>query len=722
MREFRPGALIKLAGAITVPFEEELQAPLLGELGNIPLSDVIDGSHPLRPVFDHPAPPIKIHTGNLPAPLRVEILWWAARSLSVGTVVSGAAVNWLDTHWTSVAELLADGHRSPPRSVLERTHAEWAAAIRRVRVREGAPLKKQSLDSYLNSLFGRLSQALQIACLPLEWWEHDLWVPGLDRRIPIRSVEPSGNKTCSWSRIPQPWLRSAAKWHGRVALETGQACWSTVLRKQEGITRLSQFLTEKGIDDPGLVADPEAELPAFALDFLGWMQRQPNRLNKGPLSKSFCRDIQTIVANFYEDLFTHRLEVAKTLGDDRWRSLSPFHASVLSTAHRLRIPRFRERLESFEPDVLRAINAHVDIIGLPKDQARTVVVDGHATEVTGIGDQQAMRIYLLLLRLGRRASEVLLLERDPLIPLTGLTPSAEGEGAFVARLRYAQTKIENAPDTIPIEADVAGIVREQQEWLARREAQLANGSRSRWLFVRPQQNRLGLAPYAYSTLIGRVRRLAIAIQLNDSEGKPVAMTRTHQFRHTKATSLLNAGVPLTVIQRYLGHVTPNMTAHYAKLREHTLREAFLALEKVRADGTPSVMGSSDLYEVLQLDRRTDRILPNGWCLLPPRQSCEKGNACLTCDLFVTDRSHLEGLQRQQEATAALIDQRRQDFVARFGEPMSDGHVWLEPRLREARALDALLAALDQSDTIRGAGVTGRSDGTSTLINIIPKPI
>lgn len=424
---------------------------------------------------------------------------------------------------------------------------------------------------------------------------------------------------------------------------------------------------------------------------------------------------------FYTDLFTHRVEVAKTLGDERWRSLSPFHASVLSTAHRLRMPRFREHLESFEPDVLRAINAHVDIIGLPKDQTRAVVVDGQPSEVRGIGDPQAMRIYLLLLRLGRRASEVLLLDRDPLISLAGLGSTAEGDGAFVARLRYAQTKIDNAPDTIPVEADVVGIIREQQEWLAQREESLANGARSRWLFVRPQQNRLGLAPYAYSTLLGRVRRLSAAIQLKDSEGRPVALTRTHQFRHTKATSLLNAGVPLTVIQRYLGHVTPNMTAHYAKLREHTLREAFLALEKLRADGSPSVMEASDLYDVLQLDRRTDRILPNGWCLLPPRQVCEKGNACLTCDMFVTDRSHLDALSRQRDATAALIDQRRAEFAAKFGEPMSDEHVWLEPRLREARALKGLLSALTDAETVRGGGVPGRSDGTSTLISITRKP-
>lgn len=724
MAEFRAGALIKVAAPVSVPFDDHLHTSLLSDLDAIPVSSsvlVLDDDHPLRAAFDHPAPPTKIHLVNLPGPIRVEILWWATRALSVGTAISGAAVNWLDTHWTKVALLLSDGHRPPPQSMLERTHDEWTAAVRHVRVRAGAPLGKNSVDARLNALIGRLCQALQIACLPQDWWEHDLWVPGLDRRIPIRPVEPSWNRTCSWARIRQPWLRSAAKWHCRVALETGRFRWSTVLRKAECLTRFSQFLAEVGIDDPLLVRDVEVELPGLALDFLSWLQRQPNRMGDSPLSKSFCRDIQSVVGPFYTDLFTHRVEVAKTLSDDRWRSLSPFHASILTTAHRLRTPRFRERLNSFEPDVLRAINAHIDIIGMPKEQSRTVIVNGQPTEVQGIGDPQALRIYLLLLRLGRRANEVLLLDRDPLIPLAGLSATAGGEGAFVARLRYAQTKIDNAPDTIPVEADVVGIVREQQEWLARREESFSNGARSRWLFVRPQQNRLGLAPYAYSTLLGRVQRLSAAIQLKDSEGNPVALTRTHQFRHTKATSLLNAGVPLTVIQRYLGHVTPNMTAHYAKLRDHTMQEAFLALEKVRADGTPSRIATSDLYEVLQLDRRTDRILPNGWCLLPPRQTCEKGNACLTCDLFVTDRSHLDALSRQQETTGALIDERRAEFETRFGQPMGDDHVWLEPRLREARALEGLLAALAEAQTVRGAGVPGRSDGTSTLINITPKP-
>lgn len=55
---------------------------------------------------------------------------------------------------------------------------------------------------------------------------------------------------------------------------------------------------------------------------------------------------------------------------------------VLSTAHRLRVPRFAERLVAFDPESFSTINAHIDIIGLPKDQARTVIVDRPGRDVS----------------------------------------------------------------------------------------------------------------------------------------------------------------------------------------------------------------------------------------------------------------------------------------------------------------------------------------------------
>lgn len=37
--------------------------------------------------------------------------------------------------------------------------------------------------------------------------------------------------------------------------------------------------------------------------------------------------------------------------------------------------------------------------------------------------------------------------------------------------------------------------------------------------------------------------------------------------------MINAGVPQHVVQRLLGHASPNMTGHYANLRElHQTRE------------------------------------------------------------------------------------------------------------------------------------------------------
>ncbi len=131
--------------------------------------------------------------------------------------------------------------------------------------------------------------------------------------------------------------------------------------------------------------------------------------------------------------------------------------------------------------------------------------------------------------------------------------------------------------------------------------------------------------------------------------------------------------------------------------------------------------------MLQLDQRTDRILPNGWCLLPPRQSCDRGNACLTCDKFATDASFLPELRQQKDKTLHLIGQRQEAFRARTGEPMSEDNVWLQGRRREAASLEAIITTLqDHPETegrpepaaepgapgrqrvARGAGVTART--------------
>jgi hypothetical protein len=60
--------------------------------------------------------------------------------------------------------------------------------------------------------------------------------------------------------------------------------------------------------------------------------------------------------------------------------------------------------------------------------------------------------------------------------------------------------------------------------------------------------------------------------------------------------------------------------------QSTAEAEFLRYRKLTADARDAGIDPADLYDLLQLDQRTDRMLPNGYCLLPPRQVCGKGNA------------------------------------------------------------------------------------------------
>lgn len=53
----------------------------------------------------------------------------------------------------------------------------------------------------------------------------------------------------------------------------------------------------------------------------------------------------------------------------------------------------------------------------------------------------------------------------------------------------------------------------------------------------------------------------------------------HQFRHTAATRMVNYGVPQHIVQRYLGHLSPEMTARYAAIHDSTLKEEFNKFQK-----------------------------------------------------------------------------------------------------------------------------------------------
>jgi hypothetical protein len=128
-----------------------------------------------------------------------------------------------------------------------------------------------------------------------------------------------------------------------------------------------------------------------------------------------------------------------------------------------------------------------------------------------------------------------------------------------------------------------------------------------------------------------------------------------------------------------------MSMTYAQTPRSSAEREFLRYRKITADGRDLEIDPQDLYDMLELDSRTDPILPNGWCLLPPRQVCVTGNACLTCDKFATDATFLPEPRTQQARTEQLIDDRREAFEARTGQQMSRDNIRLAGRRLEQDA-------------------------------------
>ena len=159
------------------------------------------------------------------------------------------------------------------------------------------------------------------------------------------------------------------------------------------------------------------------------------------------------------------------------------------------------------------------------------------------------------------------------------------------------------------------------------------------------------------------------------------------------------------------HKSPEMTARYAATLAATAEAEFLKHKKIGAHGADIDISPNDIYEMTQLAQRTDRVLPNGVCLLPPLKSCDKGNACLSCGHFATDATHLAELRHQLAATEALVTQRRDQYRQRSGRELTDDNIWIIERRREIASLHAIIERLQTAtpadNSVAGAGTAKR---------------
>jgi len=180
---------------------------------------------------------------------------------------------------------------------------------------------------------------------------------------------------------------------------------------------------------------------------------------------------------------------------------------------------------------------------------------------------------------------------------------------------------------------------------------------ARFLLPRPTKNIDGSQPLTSSTYRLALYRWLRSCDIRDEHGKPVHVT-PHQWRHTLGTALINKDVPQEVVRRILDHESPQMTAHYARLHDTTVRRHWEQARKVNIQGAEIVLDPAgplgDASWAKQRLGRATQALPNGFCGLPVQKNCPHANACLTCPMFITTAEFLPQHRQQHQQVLRII--------------------------------------------------------------------
>ncbi|GAA6619759.1 tyrosine-type recombinase/integrase [Scytonema sp. NUACC26] len=285
-------------------------------------------------------------------------------------------------------------------------------------------------------------------------------------------------------------------------------------------------------------------------------------------------------------------------------------------------PRGTKKLPRYIPeDVLAQLNQHIE--ELPPHH---------------------MRIVLILQECGMRVGELCKMRFDC------LRQDVHGDWF----LHYYQFKMKK-DHTIPISREIVAVIQEQQQFVIEQW-----GENFPYLFPVPKPYGKG-SPVKQNNVAHILNRLGKKNNIRDANGK-LWRFYPHQFRHTVGTRMVNNGVPQHIIQRYLGHESPEMTARYAFIHDQTLKEEFAKFrgKVVNVMGRvvePDNISSNDSPDLEWLKKNIlTQALPNGTCALPVvAGSCPHANACLTCTHFRTTKEFLDEHKKQLEQTNHIIE-------------------------------------------------------------------
>ncbi len=409
--------------------------------------------------------------------------------------------------------------------------------------------------------------------------------------------KPRPRNHLRFDRVGQPWLRALAKRFIRLRLSCGLSV-STAVADLAALTRFSAFLAQASA-----AGDALADLDRAVLErYLAWLATQPG-------GHSVKEDCVTVVGTFFTAIRQHG-----------WDDTLPTTAVFFPGDLPKRPPRVTRHLAEY---VMAQVENPANLDRWPTPAGRLVTV--------------------ILIRCGLRASDACTLPFDCLLH--------DGQGA--PYLRYYNNKMAREA-AVPIDEELQADIRAQQQRVAARWPDTTH----QYLFPHEKGNASGQQPLTYHSYRGSLIRWLADCDIRNEHGQPAKLT-PHQWRHTFACRLINRDVPQEVIRVLLDHQSTEMTAHYARITDQTVRRRWEQAVKVNVNGEPvAIEPDGPLAQAQWAKTRyglATQTLPHGYCGLPVQKSCPHANACLTCPVFLTGPEFLPELREHRHRTLTLID-------------------------------------------------------------------
>jgi integrase len=254
---------------------------------------------------------------------------------------------------------------------------------------------------------------------------------------------------------------------------------------------------------------------------------------------------------------------------------------------------------------------------------------------------------------------------------------------------------------VPITDEIAAFVRAQCTTVQERYGDAENPAH--YLFPSPTKRRQGYPVHA-DTVKYALNRLARKYEIKDDTGTLFTF-KSHAFRHTKAVELINNGMSLLHVQKWMAHLSPEMTLVYAKLLAPTLRkewEQAFSKGAVRIDvqGQPKAVNAEQLGNEQEIEwehirHNLDAVrLPNGYCFKPKKANCPtQDTPCYTCRHFCTTPDFLSQLEHEEREMRELIE---------LGEK-AGSEIWIERNSQKLNRLLPVIQVIHSGDLHHPAG-------------------